>query len=255
MSKAKKALSGDQVAASKPGIGSAIASLVGIKLMSAKDIKALQDQAGTALVSGMKLLHDASVQTMLHVQKHHDTTLVDRLFTKVPPGVVVAGLRKWFEDNSPIRITSTKDAAGNFSHIAKELKADDPDFTPYEVQKANDKTFGQDRATVDRANNPIEPWSLELAQKRIAGLLRSFDKDMSGEGQRKMAKGENPTVIRAALLSAMEGVNKLAVLDEGNRKGAIAEASAIIDRQPGALSSKLTAANDGAKAPVKKKAG
>lgn len=214
-------------------------ALVGIALKSKKDILGMISQVADHGKSFMALLHDTAVQVMLHVQKHHDTTMVDKLFTAIPPGVMVAGLKKWYTDNTPIRLTTEKLEDGTFVHTATELKPNDPDYGKgYQTEKAAAAQFGQDRATAAVANRTIEPWSVKMLYDRIgsieAQILKSKD-----QGGRGIASGENMVVLQACIARMKSDVGHFMALQAGDKKAARREAMEIVDTQPGARSTKL----------------
>jgi hypothetical protein len=140
-------------------------------LLSAVNIGKLIDKAVKTTKQGLELIHQAEIQCLAHAEKHGDTTLLTRLVTEVRDnckGVVVAGLNKHIQDNSPIRLSvdpETKEVK------AKILKEGDPGFKPFDIQTAEATPAMEAREVTDRTNREIRPMSiaeLKGMMKRIA---------------------------------------------------------------------------------------
>lgn len=174
-------------------------------LLSASNIGKLIDKAVKTTKQGLELIHQAEIQCLAHAEKHGDTTLLTRLVTEVRDnckGVVVAGLNKHIQDNSPIKLSvdpETKEVK------AKLLKEGDPGYKPFDIQTAEATPAMDAREVTDRTNREIRPMSiaeLKAMMKRIAEravkserFIGDTEEDQAVEKRRVEAYGKRLVLL------------------------------------------------------------
>jgi hypothetical protein len=126
------------------------------KLQSAKQIGVLVDTAITHTVKGDEIVHTAAIQCLAHAAKHGDTTLMDRLVKGVGKSVRRQALILWIHDFSPIRWNGDGEVGQASAKIKRDGKeVDNPNFRPYDVEKANATPFYDYAPGAERTARPL----------------------------------------------------------------------------------------------------
>lgn len=123
------------------------------------------------------LVHETGIQVLLHVEKHRDTGVAERLVVAMPKGARPKALAFWIGLYSPIRITM--DALGNITKV-RLLKKGDKDFRPFDIDKADANPFW-----VVPEKDPA-PFTYERMLASLRAVVKGYDKnkdDLKGAGK------------------------------------------------------------------------
>lgn len=178
-----------------------------MKLMTTAKITALITKAVATTQLGLVMIHTAAVQTMMHAEEHGDVTLCARLMQEVKDnckGVVVAGLADWFKKYSPVKLIVEEGKVKGTM-----LKPGEPGYKAFNVQEAEANPAMESKEVGDRANRPIEPFSIALVKKMIRGFESKLDKAIK-EGNREIVG--DPELIRTFIKGVVKAADKVEVL-------------------------------------------
>ena len=199
-----------------------------VKMLPRKQVVALIDRSVKTTAKGLELIHEASVQCILHAEKHGDVTLAQKLMQDVKDnckGVVVAGLAKWFQDYSPVRLTSE-----NGEVKASLLKAGEKGYKAFDTKAASENVAMEAPEVKNRAERPITKPTIAFFKQRISGFAKQVDRfqETAPEDQ-KMTQAEVNT-IKLWLNSVTEFGNKVTVMEEKPAEKLAPQAVVAADR-------------------------
>lgn len=181
-----------------------------MKLLTSEKIKEAIGNIGKKGAALAALIHSTAVQTILHAQKHGDATLADELVKTLRdtmPGYVWQGLVLWYRKNSPI----AWDEKGN----VYVLKADEKGYKPYNPEQAEANPAAAAKEVTARTDTKIEPFSIALIKKRIAGMVTQLEKAQADGGRGVVG---DPATIKLFINSVVAFADKVSVVDTAQEK-------------------------------------
>lgn len=176
-----------------------------MKLLTSEKIKEAIQNIGKKGKALADLIHGTAVQTIMHAQKHGDATLADELVQTLRgsmPGYVWQGLVLWYRKNSPI----AWDAEG----LVYLLKADEKGYKPFNPEEADAHPAAEAREVSARTDTKIEPFSIALIKKRIAGMATQLEKAQADGGRGVVG---DPATIKLFINSVVAFADKVSVVE------------------------------------------
>lgn len=154
----------------------------GFKLATGGAVNKLIDTIAADLGAVDQNVHEAGVQTVAHVEKHGDWTLLKRLILVLrSSGYRVQGVRAWIEGHSPIRFPADKAADGGFT--VKVLKEGEDGFVPFNIEGMIATPFTAYEPSNERVGQPVYAGDLvggiNRTRQRFLKLVENTNNDGS----------------------------------------------------------------------------
>jgi hypothetical protein len=181
----------------------------GLKLWGASKIKKQQDKIAKSGTKLLAMIRENANQCLAHFKAHGDITLAERLLASLPPGMVVAGLAKWFKDFAPVKF----DVKGKAEVTGK------PEET--KLEEAMGKDWTQDAEVKSRANRPFTQPNIAYFKGMMSRWASKVDKLNAEAPAGQRMTPEEVAVTKAWINGLVETGNTLTILRTGGDKAEI----------------------------------